>query len=92
MSVPTAKMIATPLNNKRINIRAADGAVKVGGIFSSSYLHYKIYTEPLGWTVLRKDADFYFLRKILIKNYPYVIVPPLPVKKKKEGEKSIKRR
>lgn len=41
---------------------------------------------------MRKDADFYFLRKILVKNFPYMIVPPLPNKKKKESEKSIKRR
>ena len=61
--VDCAKLIPTPLNNKNIKIRAADGAIKAGGIFSSSYLHYKIYTETLGWTVLRKDADFYFLRK-----------------------------
>lgn len=44
------------------------------------------------WVIHRKDADFYFLRKVLIKNYPYLMVPPLPAKKKKDSEKSIKRR
>jgi len=53
---------------------------------------FKVRTEPLGWTILRKDQDFYFLRKILLKNFPYMIIPPLPLKKKKDSEKSIKRR
>jgi len=66
--------------------------MKSGGIFSSNFLLYTIKTEPLGWTIQRKDQDFYFLRKILQKNYPYVIVPPLPAKKKKDSEKAIKRR
>ena len=29
---------------------------------------------------------------MLTKNFPYMIVPPLPLKKKKESEKTIKRR
>lgn len=69
-----------------------EGALKSGGLFSSSYLLYKIKTEPVGWQIYRKDLDFYFLRKILLKLYPFVIIPPLPIKKKKDSEKSIKRR
>jgi len=73
-------------------VRVLDGSMKSGGMFSSSYLHYTIRTEPLGWAIQRKDQDFYFLRKILNKMFPYVLVPPLPIKKKKDSEKSIKRR
>jgi hypothetical protein len=29
---------------------------------------------------------------MLLKNYPYIIIPPLPIKKKKESDKSIRRR
>lgn len=32
------------------------------------------------------------LRKILLKEFPYMIIPPLPAKKKKESEKFIRRR
>lgn len=32
------------------------------------------------------------MRKILSRDFPYVIIPPLPIKKKKETEKSIKKR
>lgn len=68
----------TPLNGKRITISCRDGALKSGGLFSSSYLHYKIYTEPVGYVVTRKDEEFYKIRKHLRKHYPYVIIPPLP--------------
>ena len=90
--VPTPVMEPTPLNNKRIQVRVNEGEIKSGGIFSASYLHYKISIEPLGWSIYRKDQDFYFLRRMLVKAFPYIIVPPLPVKKKKESAKSIKRR
>jgi hypothetical protein len=29
---------------------------------------------------------------MLLKEFPYMIVPPLPIKKKKETDKSIRRR
>ena len=92
MFVPTSIIEPTLLNSKRINIRVTEGSVKHGGLFAANYILYKISTEPLGWTIYRKDMDFYQLRKILLKKYPYMIRPPLPVKKKKEAEKSIRRR
>jgi hypothetical protein len=71
-----------------------EGSVKSGGLFAASYLLYKVKTEgdSVDYTIHRKDADFYLLRKILLKNFPYHIVPPLPAKKKKETEKAIKKR
>lgn len=32
------------------------------------------------------------LRKVLLREFPFMIIPPLPAKKKKESEKSIRRR
>ena len=90
--VPTSLIEPTLLNSKRINIRVTEGSVKHGGLFAANYIVYKVSTEPLGWAIQRKDMDFYQLRKILQKKYPYMIIPPLPVKKKKEAEKSIRRR
>lgn len=89
---PTASIDPTPLNNKRIQARVLEGTVKAGGLFQSSYLQYTVRIDPLGWNIVRKDQDFYFLRKMLLKYYPYIIVPPLPIKKKKESDKSIRRR
>lgn len=37
-------------------------------------------TDPLGYEVRRKDTQFYTLRKILIKQFPHIIIPPLPPK------------
>lgn len=89
---PTASIEPTPLNNRRIQARVTEGTLKAGGLFQSNYLQYTVRVEPLGWSIVRKDQDFYFLRKMLLKNYPYIIIPPLPIKKKKESDKSIRRR
>ena len=90
--VNTVKIEPTALNDKRINVRVLEGSLKSGGIFSASYLLFTVVVDPLGWKIQRKDQDFYFLRKMLLKEFPYMIVPPLPAKKKKETDKSIRRR
>lgn len=92
MFVPTSIIEPTLLNSKRIKIRVTEGSVKHGGLFAANYILYKIETAPLGWVIQRKDMDFYQLRKVLLKQHPYMIIPPLPVKKKKEADKSIRRR
>lgn len=82
----------TVLNSRRINIRVTEGSLKSGGIFSASYIVYKISVDPLDWTIHRKEADFYVLRKHIVKMFPYKIVPPMPPKKKKEGDRFMRRR
>ena len=67
MFVPTSIIEPTRLNSKRIKIRVTEGSVKHGGLFAANYILYKITTEPLDWTIYRKDMDFYQLRKILLK-------------------------
>ena len=71
---------ATQLNFKKIDIIVNNGLVKEGGIFSASYLTYNITTSGDGftWEVRRKDADFFFLRKFLLKCFPHTIIPPCP--------------
>ena len=34
---------------------------------TANYILYKVTTDPLSWTIYRKDMDFYQLRKILLK-------------------------
>lgn len=48
--------------------------------------------DPLDWSIVRKETDFYLLRKHLLKMFPYKIVPPMPPKKKKEGDRFMRRR
>lgn len=79
--------LATVLNFKQVNIEVCDGLVIEGGIFSASYPTYKINTTASGisYEVRRKDSDFYFLRKHLLRGFPHLIVPPCP----KDGPKLI---
>ena len=92
MFQPCKQMESTDLNGKRISIRVTEGKLMSGGLFAASYLLFRVRTEPVGYSIFRKDQDFYFLRKMITKMFPYMIVPPLPMKKKKESDKSIKRR
>ena len=64
---PTKPFVPTKLNNQRVEIEVSEGLVKEGGMFSSSYVTYKISTKPLGWEIRRKDGDLFILRKILTK-------------------------
>ena len=61
----TAKIVATPINHKKVQLKILESEVRKGGFFSSDYVMYTVSTEPLGWKVGRKDADFYTLRRIL---------------------------
>jgi len=77
----------------KLNIKVEDGLVKDGGIFSSNYLSFLIQTKGvINWEVRRKETDFYFLKKILAKQFPHIIVPPLPKEMGKHVAKTIKKR
>jgi hypothetical protein len=52
---------------KKVDIKVSEGLIKEGGIFSVSYITYKVVTLPLGYEIRRKDADFTFLKKVLQK-------------------------
>lgn len=69
-----------------------EGLIKEGGIFSPSYITYKIVTAPHGYEVRRKDADFLFLRKILLRQFPHLIIPPCTSKSPKQTPRYIKKR
>lgn len=66
----------TPLNFKRLTIEVSDSITKDGGLFSASYISYKVRTDPLSYEVRRKDTDFAILRKVLVKQFPHIVVPP----------------
>ena len=89
---PTAAIIPTPLNRRKVTIKVIDSEVRKGGFFSSDYVLYTITTEPNGWRVGRKDADFYTLRRILKSQFPHVLIPPLPIKNNKMTQKFLTKR
>jgi hypothetical protein len=63
----TRKIDPTPLNYKKIEVRVTNSLIKEGGIFSSNYVTYNVLTNTLKYDVRRKDSDFYFLRKLLLR-------------------------
>ena len=70
----------------------SEGLIKEGSIFSPSYITYKLTTLPFSYEVRRKDADFQFLRKILLRQFPHLIIPPCPPKAQKLTPKFVKKR
>mmetsp|Transcript_84203 Transcript_84203/g.116359 ORF Transcript_84203/g.116359 Transcript_84203/m.116359 type:complete len:112 (+) Transcript_84203:145-480(+) len=84
--------MSTELNFKKVDLKVCEGEVKNGGFFSSNYIMYTVDVKPLKWKAKRKDADFYVLRKILLKNYPHILIPPLPPKTSKQTSKVIMKR
>lgn len=62
---PTAKLVPTLINYKRVTLKVTDSQVKKGGFFSSDYVLYCITTEPTGWMTHRRDSEFYTLRTVM---------------------------
>jgi hypothetical protein len=58
--------------------------MKKGGVFKSDTIMFQVETEIPGQTfkylVQRKDSDFYGLRRVLLEQFPYTLIPALPVK------------
>ena len=66
----------TPLNFKKVTIEVSDGLVKEAGLFAASFISYNVRTDPLGYAVRRRDSDFAILRKIILRQFPNIAVPP----------------
>ncbi len=74
MYVETKQIEPTQLNYRRCKGLVHDGTIKQGGIFASNYVVYKVeiivQNSDLFWEIGRKDADFAFLRKTLLRHFP----------------------
>lgn len=89
---PTAKLVPTKLNNRKVTIKVSESQVKKGGFFSSDYVLYRIDTEPLSWATYRRDSEFYTLRNVLRNQFPHIVIPPLPLPTKKMSRKALDKR
>lgn len=49
--------------------------------FLFKHINYEVESEKLGCKVLRRFSDFWWLWEILLRRYPYRIMPNLPPKK-----------
>lgn len=95
-SMNTRKSKLTVLNKKAYaQIYVADVyqliTAKIGNMVRAQSLMVVINTYPMGWKVQRLDIDFVTLRSYLVKKYPQVIIPPLPMvnQKKKLTKKQL---
>ena len=57
-----------------VRIEISEPEVSKGGIFSFSYLSFRVASEPMGWEVRRLEKDFVTLRQYLVKQFPTVLV------------------
>jgi hypothetical protein len=88
-SVTTRKAKLTQLNQKahaQIYVQDVYQLItsKLGKMVRSQSLMVVVHTYPLGWKVQRLDIDFLQLRNYLIKKYPQVVIPPLPLVNQKK--------
>ena len=78
------ELIESIFTAARVVIKVPRYEIKKGGFFSSDYAMYMVESEIVTVgnknriRVLRKDSDFYELRRYLRLQYPYLLVPPLP--------------
>ncbi len=73
------------LNGKQIKVVIQNPKPVEMGFFSSNYIVYEIQTnilpDKITWLVNRRYSDFINLRTALQKQFPNILVPPLPGKK-----------
>jgi hypothetical protein len=74
----------SPLNDEK-NIRVIVGEPELvkGGLFSASFIQYKVTCLPFNWSVKRRFSDFFWLRSVLQKQHLGYVIPPVPQKKNK---------
>ena len=45
-------------------------------MFAASFISYRVRTSPTGYEVRRRDSDFAFLRKVIVRQFPNISVAP----------------
>ena len=66
-------------NRDDIRIVISDPVKINPGFFYASYFQYKVTTNPLNYTVIRKLSDFHFLNQKLPLIHPVIYTPLFPV-------------
>ena len=75
------KLEKTPLNDKEIKVIIQNPKASDSKFYEQPYITYEVITETLNFIVRRRFSDFDWLRSILQKNFPRLLIPPLPNKK-----------
>ena len=75
------KLEKTVLNDKEIKVVLRNPKASDSTFLQSTFITYEVMTESQEWLVRRRFSDFEWLRNILCKCFPRLVVPPLPGKK-----------
>lgn len=75
------KLERTPLNDQNVQVVLRNPKLSDKSLLQSTYVTYEVVTESMQWLVRRRFSDFEWLRTILVKCYPRLLVPPIPGKK-----------
>ena len=71
----------TVLNDKEVKVVIQNPKTSEKGLLTSQYTIYEVCTESMHWLVHRRYSDFDWLRNILTKFFPRILIPPIPGKK-----------
>ena len=71
----------TVLNDKDIKVIIQNPKTTEKSLLASQFTIYEVCTESMHWLVHRRYSDFDWLRTILCKFYPRILIPPIPGKK-----------
>ena len=69
------------LNDKEVKVVIQNPKTSEKGLLTSQYTIYEVCTESMNWLVHRRYSDFDWLRNILSKFFPRILIPPIPGKK-----------
>ena len=67
------------LNDKKLKVIIRNPKTSEKSLLASQFTIYEVFTEY--WLVYRRYSDFDWLRNILCKFYPRILIPPIPGKK-----------
>ena len=69
------------LNDKEVKVVIQNPKNTEKSLLTSQFTIYEVCTESMHWLVHRRYSDFDWLRNILTKFFPRILIPPLPGKK-----------
>ena len=71
----------TVLNDKEVKVVVQNPKTTEKSLLASQFTVYEVCTESMHWLVHRRYSDFDWLRTILCKFFPRILIPPIPGKK-----------
>ena len=75
------KVEKTVLNDKEVKVVIQNPKTTEKTLLTTQFTIYEVCTESMHWMVHRRYSDFDWLRTILCKFFPRILIPPIPGKK-----------